>query len=96
MHDERGGEQQVQCAVDVRLMRGERVLDRAGYAGQRCLVEDEVDALAGGLHSSDVLQIHLLEIDLVADAGEVVERAGGEVVDAAHLVSLLDQRVGQG
>ncbi len=48
------------------------------------------------LHPGGVLQVHLLEVDPVANAGEVLEASGGEVVDAAHLVSLLDQRVGQG
>ena len=38
----------------------------------------------------------LLEVDPVANAGEVLEASGGEVVDAAHLVSLLEERVGQG
>jgi hypothetical protein len=90
------GEQQIQRAVDVGLVRGEGIFYGAGDTGERCLVEDKVDALAGGLHSGYVLQAHLLEVDLVADAGQVVEAAGGEVVDAAHVVSLLDQRVGQG
>jgi hypothetical protein len=59
-------------------------------------MEDEVDAIAGRAHGVGVLQIGLLEVDLVADADQVVESPGGEVVDAAHLVSLLHQRVGQG
>jgi hypothetical protein len=36
-------------------------------------MQDVVDALAGGPHAGDVLKVHLLEGDGVADVGEVIE-----------------------
>ena len=90
------GEQQIQRAVNVGLVRGEGIFYGAGDTGERCLVEDKVDAFAGGAHGGGVLKVELLEVDPVAHVGKVVEAAGAEVVDAAHIVSLLDQRVGQG
>src|ERR1700760_294370 len=59
-------------------------------------MKDVVDAFAGRFYSGFVLEVHLLEVDGTADVGEVVEIPGGEIIDAAHVVSLLDERMGQG
>ena len=59
-------------------------------------MEDVVDAFAGGLHAGGVLKIHVLEVDVRANVGEVVEIAGGEVVDASYFVTSRDKSVGQG
>ena len=91
-----GGDEEVQGAVDVGLVRGERVFDGAGNGGEGSLMEDVVDAFAGGLHAGGVLEVHLLEGDVAADVCEVVEIAGGEIVDSVHFVALFDERVGQG
>jgi len=59
-------------------------------------MEDVIDAFAGGFNAGNVLKIHLLEGDCVADVGEIFEVSGGEIVDAAYLVSLFDESMGQG
>ncbi len=71
-------------------------LTERGTDASAPLMEDVVDAVAGVLHSLDILQIHLLKRDGVTDVGEVLQVAGGEVVDAANLVSLIDESMGQG
>src|SRR6185437_15864491 len=78
-----------------RLMRGERVLDRTRNGSQRPLMENVVGAFAGCLYAGNILKIHLLERDFTADVGEVFQAAGGEIVDAADLMALLDQGVCQ-
>jgi hypothetical protein len=59
-------------------------------------VQDVLHALAGGAHPGRVLQVELPEVDPVANAGEILEASGAEVVDAPHIVAPLHQRVGQG
>src|SRR5580692_1104855 len=58
-------------------------------------MEDVVDSLAGSFDAGDVLEVHLLEGDGVADAGEVVEVSRGEIVDAADFMALVHERMGQ-
>ncbi len=59
-------------------------------------MEDVIDASAGGFNAGDVLKVHLLEGDRVTDVGEIFEVSGGEIVDAADLVALFDECMGQG
>jgi hypothetical protein len=59
-------------------------------------MEHIVDALAGRPNTGDVLEVHLLERDFVANVREIVEASGGEIVDPPHFVPLLHQRVGEG
>ncbi len=89
------GDEQVQGAVDVGFVRGEGIFDGTWDRGEGSLVEDVVDAFAGGADAGDVLQVGLLEVDAVADVCEIVEISGGEIVDAGDVVALLDQGMGQ-
>ena len=50
-----GGDEEVEGAVDVGFVRGERVFDGAGDGGEGSLMEDVVDAFAGGADAGDVL-----------------------------------------
>ena len=86
----------VEGAVDVGLVGGEGVLDGTRNRGEGCLVKDYVDAAAGFLHALDVLDVHLLERDFVFDGGEVVEGAGGEIINSADGVALFDELVRDG
>jgi len=58
-------------------------------------MEDVVDPFAGGLHASHILKVHLLKGDMMTDVGQIFEVSCREVVDAANLVSLLDEGMGQ-
>lgn len=89
------GDEKVEGAVDVGLVRGDGVLDGARDGSECALVENVVDAFAGGLHSGGILQVHLLEVDGVADVCEVFEISCGEVIDSSNIVSLIDECVGQ-
>ena len=91
-----GGDEEIEGAVDVGFVRAERVFDRAWNGGERSLVEDVIDAFAGGADSGDVLQVYLLEVDAVADVFEISEISGGKVIDAGDVVTLFDEGVGQG
>jgi hypothetical protein len=58
-------------------------------------MEDVVNTFAGRLYAGDVLKVHLLKVDSVANICEVVEVSCREIVDAADVVSLIQESMGQ-
>ncbi len=59
-------------------------------------MEDVVDAFAGSSYAGDVLKVHLLEGDCMANVGEIFEISGRKIVDAAYFMALFDESMGQG
>jgi hypothetical protein len=55
------------------------------------LVEDDFDAAHRVVHSLVAAQLALDDLEFLDDVGEVPSVAGGEVVEHAHGVALLEQ-----
>ena len=58
-------------------------------------MEDDVDPADGVVHALVAPQLPLDDLDVGVEPGEVVPVAGGEVVEHAHAVAALEQRVYQ-
>ncbi len=79
--------QHVDRAVDIGAVAAQRVEDGFRDGGNRRLVQDEVHAGAGFVHRVEVGNVGFAEVDAVLNVGEIFAFAGGEVVDAAHLLA---------
>lgn len=99
-----GGDEHVEEAVDVGAVGGDGVGDRAGDGAEGGLVEDDVDAFAGGAAGVEVGNVGFEEAeagpgvgaDLGADVGEVLAAAVGEVVEAGDGVAVPEEGLGEG
>src|SRR5690606_32394493 len=94
-----GSDQQVEEAVDVGAVSGDRVVDRARDGAEGGLVQDVVHAFTSLAAVVEVANVALDELeacplvwaDQLLDFVEVVLVAGGEVVEADYMLAELEQ-----
>src|SRR5213078_3093196 len=85
------GEQDVQRSLDVHRARGQRILHGARHRSERAEVVDDLDAAHGRVYT--LVRTELALDDLDRTSLQVGAVAGGEVVQNAHVVTALEQRV---
>ena len=77
-------------------MAGQRILYGARHAGQRRLMQDEIDAMADILHERQILNIALDKVNATTDVGKILQASGGKIIYAADFMPKLQQPMGQG
>jgi hypothetical protein len=88
-----GGQEHVERSANVDLGRADWILDRAGHPQNAGEVEDEVAPLDRLMGAFVAAYIAFDDVDVVDHVGEIIEPAGGEVVEDAHLVAAPEQGV---
>jgi hypothetical protein len=76
-------------------MRIERRLDAAGHRGDGRFVEDQLDAADGALDHGGVGNVALDEFDVVLHAVQVGQLAGRKVIEHAHSIAPLRERMNE-
>lgn len=72
-------------------MRADRILNRPGDAGKRRKMENDLDAFHGPRSNSGVGEIASVDFGIVSHLGEVLESAGGKIVDYSDRMPVREQ-----
>lgn len=89
------GDNHVEETADVDVVGRDGVLYRAGHGAQGCLVHHVVDAVDGLAAVPEIADIADLELELpgifLDKRNEIIHVPGGEIVQTADLVAMLEQ-----